>query len=99
MMPADDWGRNPEVRKTRELFCLLEQRQRELLEGLGIPRFDGRLRRWREQARILFERSWAEALRAGGRSGTEEAADLYARGLRRILASAGVPVPPEGDRS
>jgi hypothetical protein len=72
----------------------LELRQREVLEDLGISPFDARLRRWREQARTLFERSWADEARAGADWGPEQAADLYARSLRRILASSGVPVPP-----
>ena len=95
MSGRDDWGRDPAVRATRELFGLLEGRQRELVERLGLSRFDPRLRRWRDQARAVFERAWGEAARSGRPWGADEGAEQYAKGFVRLLAAAGVDVSAE----
>lgn len=95
MSGRDDWGRDPGVRAARELFGLLEARQRELVKRLGLSPFDPRLRRWREQARAVFDRSWGEAARAGRPWSADEGAERYAKGFVRVLAAAGVDVGAE----
>lgn len=104
MREGRDWGLDPAVRDTREVFGLMERRQRELLESLGITPFDARLRRWRDQARTVFEREWAEAARSGRTWGAAEAAGAYVRSLARVLSDSGVHVatstlPVNEDRS
>lgn len=94
MHGTDDWGRDPAVRGMREVFGRMETGQRELLGRLGVSPREPRLRRWRDEARRAFERSWARAVRAG-RGSAEDAAALYVRCLARVLADGGVAVPPE----
>ena len=61
----DRWGLDPEVRKMRNLFRLLEKRQWELLGRQGISEFDPRLAAVRKEARLLVEKGWILAARQG----------------------------------
>jgi len=72
----------------------MEEAQRELLLCLDISFLDRRLRRSREQALELFERTWSKAVRKGMMS-EKDAAPLYLHCLARTLRSAGVEVSEE----
>lgn len=72
----------------------MEEAQQELLKRLDISLFDQRLRRSREQALELFERTWSKAIRRGMMGG-KDAAPLYLHCLARALRSAGVGVSEE----
>jgi len=70
----------------------MEEAQREFLLCLNISVLDPRLRRSREQALELFERTWPKAARRG-MMGEEVAAPLYLHCLAESLRLAGVDVP------
>jgi hypothetical protein len=88
----DEWGHDPSVQSMRRVFSLMEEAQRELLFCLNIPFLDPRLRRSREQALELFERTWSKAIRRGMMAETD-AAPLYLHFLAQTLRFAGVEVP------
>ena len=90
----DEWGHDPSVQSTRRVFSFMEEAQQELLRRLNISFFDPRLRRSREQALELLERTWSKAGRRGMMS-EKDAAPLYAHCLARTLRLAGVEVPEE----
>jgi hypothetical protein len=90
----DEWGRDPSVQSMRRVFSSMEEAQRELLLRLNISVLDRRLRRSREQALELFERTWPKAARRG-MMGEEVAAPLYLHCLAQSLRMAGVEVPEE----
>jgi hypothetical protein len=72
----------------------MEEAQRELLLCLNISVLDRRLRRSREQALELFERTWPKAARRG-MMGEEVATPLYLHCLAESLRLAGIEVPEE----
>jgi hypothetical protein len=90
----DEWGHDPSVQSMRRVFSSMEEAQRELLLCLNISFFDRRLRRSREQALEVFERTWSKAVRRGMMS-EKDAAPLYVYCLARTLRLAGVEVPEE----
>ena len=90
----DEWGRDPSVQSMRRVFSSIEEAQQEFLLCLNISCFDRRLRRSREQALELFERTWPKAVRRGMMS-EKDAASLYVHCLARTLRLAGVEVPGE----
>ncbi len=94
-MPFEDkWGHDASVQGMRRVFSSMEEVQRELLLCLNISFLDRRLRRSREQALELFERTWPKAVRRG-MMGEKDAAPLYLHCLARTLRLAGVEVPEE----
>jgi hypothetical protein len=90
----DEWGHDPSVQSMRRVFSFIEEAQQELLLCLNISFLDRRLRRSREQALELFERTWPKAARRG-MMGEKDAAPLYLHCLARTLRLAGVEVPEE----
>ena len=90
----DEWGHDPSVQSMRRVFSSIEEAQRELLLYMNISFLDRRLRRSREQAFELFERTWSKAIRKGMMS-EKDAAPLYLHCLARMLRSAGVEVSEE----
>jgi len=90
----DEWGHDPSVQSMRRVFSAMEKAQQGLLLYLNIPLSDPRLRRSREQALELFERTWSMAGRRGMMS-EKDAAPLYVHCLARTLRLAGVEVPEE----
>ena len=90
----DEWGRDPSVQSLRRVFSFMEEAQQELLRRLNLSFLDRRLRRSREQALELFERTWSKAVRRGMMS-EKDAAPLYVHCLARTLRLAGVEVPEE----
>jgi len=92
MAMADDWGRNPEVRKMRRIFQEMESGQAGLIRAVNISEFDLRLRGWRDKARLLFERLWPKAA-AFGSPDDKRLGRLYVYCLARILYDDGIPVP------
>jgi hypothetical protein len=90
----DEWGHDPSVQSMRRVFSSMEEAQWEFLLCLKISVLDRRLRRSREQALELFERTWPKAARRG-MMGEEAAARLYLHCLAQSLRLAGVEVPEE----
>jgi hypothetical protein len=93
MVEIDEWGRDPSVRKMREVFSRMEEAQRKLLEQVGISYFDSRLRQTREKARGLFERTWSHAAIQDLNMGHNEVTGLYTYCLTWALGQSGVEVP------
>jgi hypothetical protein len=73
----------------------MEKTQRKLLGRLKISPLDTRLRRWREEAQVLFEQTWPLASRRGITGSEDDAASLYLHCLARVLRLSGVEVPNE----
>jgi len=90
----DEWGRDASVQSMRRVFSSIEEAQRELLLCLNISSLDRRLRRSREQALELFERTWSKAVRKGMMN-EKDAAPLYLHCLARTLRLSGVEVSEE----
>ena len=95
MPDNDDWGRDPQVRYLRGVFAEIEKAQADFLHRLPVSPFDYRLRRVREAALTLFERTGLEASRRGIARSEEETAILYIYCLAHILAANRIPVPAE----
>ena len=95
MTIQDDWGHDPSVQSMRRIFARMEAAQKELLGRLNISPLDTRLRRWREEAQVLFERTWPLASRKGITGSEDDAASLYLHCLTRVLRLSGVEVPSE----
>ena len=95
MRIRDDWGQDPSVQNMRRVFVHMERAQKELLGRLNISSFDSRLRRWREGALGLFERTWTLAVRRGAVLSEEDVASLYTHCLARVLILDGVKIPRE----
>lgn len=71
----------------------MEKIQSEFLERLGISGFDQRLRHWRYQARMLFERTQVEANRMGIAIDEDRAAVIYIYCFADRLMRSGVDIP------
>ncbi|HOD76351.1 MAG: hypothetical protein GXX82_01020 [Syntrophorhabdus sp.] len=94
MTDDDTWGRDSQVRYMRTVFAAIERAQKEFLRTVGVSPVDPRLRRFREVALALFERSWVAAMRRGVETGDDSAAAMYIFCLARALSMKGVEVPP-----
>ena len=93
MTDRDEWGRDPSVQIMRQVFTAMETAQRELLKQLDIFPSDLRIRRWREQARLLFEKTWGVAGRMGISMDEQTAAAVYIYCLAKIMSSEGITIP------
>lgn len=95
MDETDDWGRDPSIQQMRHVFSMMDAGQRRLLLDGEISPFDTRLRRARDTARALFEKSWSLASSRGLNMGNEEIAVLYAICLAGALNRLGLKVLEE----
>ena len=93
MMNPDTFDYDPQVQYMRRVFAHIEKGQNILLETIGITRFDERLRRFREMALKLFEKTWGTAMQRGVVENEEDAAVLYLYCLSRALSMRGMVVP------
>jgi len=94
MTDGDAWGRDPQICYMRTVFAAIERVQKEFLRTLGISPVDSRLRRFRDVALALFERSWVAAMRRGMKTGDDSAAEIYILCLARALSMRGIEIPP-----
>jgi hypothetical protein len=97
----DEFGHDPAIRMMRRVFAQMESKQKEIIAETGISPFDPRLRRWREAARVLFEKGWAKATQKNLRLAEEEAGILYGFALKRLMERDGIAMPetvPAGER-
>ena len=92
---ADEFGRDPNVRRMRRVFALMEAGQDRLLAAAGVSPLDERLRYCRERARMVFEKAWAGASGRGYAPSEEELAALYVHCLARLLVGRGLSVPED----
>jgi hypothetical protein len=91
----DEWGRDPSVQFIRRVFTAMEGAQLEFLKQLDISLYDLRIRRWREQALTLFERTWGVAHRMGIAMDEQIAVAVYLHCLAKIIGSEGTPIPAD----
>ena len=89
----DEWGKDPSAQILRKVFKGMEKAQHELLKRLDILPYDLRIRRWRDQALALFERSWGVANRMGITIDEQTASAVYVHCLAKIMASEGINIP------
>jgi hypothetical protein len=94
MTDMDQWGMDPSVQIMRKVFKGMEKAQHELLKRLDIIPYDLRIRRWREQALALFERTWGIANRMGITMNEHMAPAIYVHCLGKIMGSEGINIPP-----
>lgn len=95
MTDVDTFGRDPQVRYMRRIFASLEEAQNEFLGSADISPADERLRRVREHALRLFERSWIAILERTNAAADDIAADIYLVCLGRALTQSGFTVPED----
>ncbi len=93
MNDNDTWGRDPQIRYMRGVFAAVEAAQKEFLRDVGVSSTDERLRRFREVALKLFERSWVVAMERGVGADEGSAAAIYIFCLARVLSTKGVDIP------
>jgi hypothetical protein len=93
MMEQDAFGHDPQIRYMRSVFVHIEKAQNTLLEKIGMDRFDERLRRFREMALKLFEKTLEIAMQRGIVEKEEDAAILYLYCFSYALSERGVVVP------
>lgn len=101
----DDWGQDPAVKMMRQVFKAMEAAQSAFLKRVGTSPLDPRLGTWRQPARVLFEKAWAEASRRGIELTPERAAVIFVRCLASRMmrdgyevSDAGLPDDPEIDK-
>ena len=95
MIDPDTFGHDPQVQYMRRVFAHMEKAQNILLEKIGIACLDGRLRRFREMALKLFEKTWGIAMQRGIVESEEDAAVLYLYCFSHALSTRGITVPPD----
>jgi hypothetical protein len=95
MSQTDTFGHDPQVKYMRRVFAHIEKAQNILLEKVGMTSFDERLRRFREMALKLFEKTWGMAMQRGIVENEEEAAILYLYCFSYALSTRGIEVPPD----
>jgi len=93
MTEPDAFAHDLQVRYMRRVFAHIEKGQNALLEKVGITRFDERLRRFREMALKLFEKTWGMAMQRGIVENEEDAAILYLYCLAHALSTRGISAP------
>jgi hypothetical protein len=90
----DTFGRDPQIQYMRSVFARMEQAQGLLLKEINMTPHDVRLRRFRDMALKLFEKTWAIAMHKGIIENEEGAAILYLYCLSYALSTGGISVPP-----
>ncbi len=90
-MAEDKWGSDPQVRFMRGIFSRIEKAHWEFLEKLGLSPFDLRLRRWRDGALYLFEKSIPN-LQVFGLCFDDVAERLYLSCLAEVMERTGFPI-------
>lgn len=93
MTEQDAFAHDPQVRYMRSVFAHIERAQNILLEKIGMACFDERLRRFREMALKLFEKTWGTAMQRGIVENEEDAAILYLYCLSYAFSTRGISVP------
>jgi len=95
MTEQDVFARDPQVRYMRLVFAHIEKAQNVLLEKIGMTCFDERLRRIREMALKLFERTWGVAMQRGIVKSEEDTSVLYLDCFSYALSTRGITVPSD----
>ena len=91
----DEWGRDPAVRRMRQVFSRLEQAHNLLLQQLQVSWLDTRLADVRETARALFERT-VSLTRAQGREIDAGAMiEFYLDALIQAIGRSSIPIPQD----
>jgi hypothetical protein len=93
MTEQDTFDHDPQVQRMRRVFAHIEEAQNILIEKIGMTRFDERLRRFREMALKLFEKTWGMAMQRGIVENEEDAAILYLYCLSYVLSTKGISMP------
>jgi hypothetical protein len=95
MTEMDEWGRDPSVQFMRKVFKGMEKVQHELLKRLDIIPYDLRIRRWRDQALVFFERAWGVANRMGIPMDEHTASLVYVHCLARVMGAERINIPAD----
>jgi hypothetical protein len=77
----------------RRVFKEMEKAQHEFLARLSILPYDPRMRKWRDQALALFERSWGVGNRMGIPVDEQTASAVYVHCLAKVMGSDGIKIP------
>jgi hypothetical protein len=93
MTEQDAFAHDPQIQYMRRVFARIEKGQNILLEKIGMARFDERLRRFREMALKLFEKSWGMAMQRGIVKNEKDVAALYLYCLSYVLSTRGIVAP------
>ena len=94
-MTERGWGVDPQVRYMRQVFAGIERAQTQFLKSMNISPFDDRLRRWREAALRLFEKTWVLSAGQGLSEGEGDIAKMYLHCLAHFLTLNRIGVPQE----
>ena len=94
MKDKDDFGHDPNVRRTRNYFSRMEAIDSKLIDRSGISLFDLRLRDGRELRFKLFETACSLAARKGNRLGEDMVLELFDLCQERAFMTCGLPVSP-----
>ncbi len=89
----DTFGRDPQILYMRRVFARMEQAQGLLFKEINMTPYDARLRRFRDMALKLFEKTWATAMHKGIIENEEGTAILYLYCLSYALSTGGISVP------
>jgi hypothetical protein len=92
---GNDWGADPQVRYMRQVFAHIEATQDEFLCRISISPFDDRLRRWRDAALGLFEKTWMLSARQNTSADVGEISRMYLHCLAHFLRLNRVEVSQE----
>ena len=93
MKEIDAFGHDPQVQYMRRVFAHMEKAQEALLKKIDMAPFDERLRRFRDMALKLFEKTWTTAMQKGVVESEEDAAVLYLYCLSHAFSTRGIEVP------
>jgi hypothetical protein len=89
-MIADEWGRDPGVRRMRRFFQKMEEAQSGFLKDSSLSLLDERLKDWRREALKSFEDHRGRAARKGIPLSDQDAALLYVTCLSHVIQRSGV---------
>lgn len=95
MSGVDEWGKDPAVRAMRNVFKAMEDAQGEFFSRLGVGNYDPRIRSWRENALVLFERAFSYAGRSGMLTNEKVVSEIYLHCLAHTMRSEGVSIQKE----
>ncbi|SDU52307.1 hypothetical protein [Desulfobacula phenolica] len=92
MQATDDWGHDPNVRKTRDYFFRMETMDFELIKRSGISLFDPQLRPARELRFSLFENTCSRAAEKGMLLDEDTVFELFKLCQDMAFKNCGLPV-------
>jgi hypothetical protein len=77
MKIINEFDNDPDIKRTRKLFAVMEKMDSDLLQKANLSPFDTRLRSVRDIRRSLYERSFSRAFKKGIYIDEAAAIDLF----------------------